>query len=605
MDEDSVYEDNLSVLNKSAPNQTNHIRLLRPSRSDPTSKSWKLKTFSIQKAPQFAALSYSWGNRPADTPICINTGTIERHVHISKDVSNCLKRLRDINQLEWLWIDALCINQASNQEKSHQVTIMRSIYAAAKLVYVWLGESIRDNGYYTGRGPVDTYTETPIHYISREDLQKAGLSEAKLADLIRQDRWVWWERLWVIQEVVSCDHIFVCIGSHVTAWDRFWSTFASVSHYYQFQRPAFDPEVARRLMESASTLVYLRNKLRKLRHGEPLIYLLRVTSSSGVSRPEDRIYSLLGLATEKDRRNIPVDYDKSIADIFSNVVSNCILHTKRLDILFYGWPRGEGETSKILEGNTTGRQAMLPNHNLSVLSSWMPNFLQPCSDNSGLFRFRHFTPTRVMTPNIRFDSTWFQDFKASQSTNPRVRFESTSLYMHALPCGVIVDSVPFESLETAFAGTTPFEALLSANSSCNDSWEVRDRYLSPLEWTSIQYFSRNNSRCNLVKPMALIEMLDLLRNTRSDPDTAAVAGICFITDCGLIGFAEYQLYVGDDIIVPFGSTVPAVVRPSSEAELNQHVHALVGPCYVHGVMDGELMTLYNSRKVKSKRYHLK
>lgn len=39
-----------------------------------------------------------------------------------------------------MWIDAICINQTSDKEKSTQVAKMHHIYNKAQSVYVWLGK---------------------------------------------------------------------------------------------------------------------------------------------------------------------------------------------------------------------------------------------------------------------------------------------------------------------------------------------------------------------------------------------------------------------------------------------------------------------------------
>lgn len=51
-----------------------------------------------------------------------------------------LKRYtRSHNQPLHFWIDAICINQGNNKEKSFQVGLMREIYEWADHVFVWLG----------------------------------------------------------------------------------------------------------------------------------------------------------------------------------------------------------------------------------------------------------------------------------------------------------------------------------------------------------------------------------------------------------------------------------------------------------------------------------
>lgn len=53
-------------------------------------------------------------------------------------------RRRDTSR--WLWIDAICINQKDDEEKSSQVGIMRQIYERAFQTIVWLGEKPRRTG---------------------------------------------------------------------------------------------------------------------------------------------------------------------------------------------------------------------------------------------------------------------------------------------------------------------------------------------------------------------------------------------------------------------------------------------------------------------------
>jgi hypothetical protein len=39
-----------------------------------------------------------------------------------------------------MWIDAVCIDQGNNEEKTQQVGIMKEIYRCATQVLIWLGK---------------------------------------------------------------------------------------------------------------------------------------------------------------------------------------------------------------------------------------------------------------------------------------------------------------------------------------------------------------------------------------------------------------------------------------------------------------------------------
>jgi hypothetical protein len=55
-----------------------------------------------------------------------------------------MRQLRRTFRARRLWIDAICIDQASPDEKNVQVAMMADIYGNAKKVVVWLGEGTKD-----------------------------------------------------------------------------------------------------------------------------------------------------------------------------------------------------------------------------------------------------------------------------------------------------------------------------------------------------------------------------------------------------------------------------------------------------------------------------
>ena len=85
----------------------------------------------------YEALSYVWGNRDdSQYDIFIDS----RVFHVTRNLHTVLLRLRNHSVARLLWIDAICINQKDDQEKSHQIQLMRTIYGEAGRVIVWLGE---------------------------------------------------------------------------------------------------------------------------------------------------------------------------------------------------------------------------------------------------------------------------------------------------------------------------------------------------------------------------------------------------------------------------------------------------------------------------------
>src|SRR3954452_7813574 len=67
----------------------------------------------------YKALSYAWKNRitDIDVPIICN----DRAVQVSSNLRDALLRIRDPEISVVLWIDALCINQEDDAERTQQV----------------------------------------------------------------------------------------------------------------------------------------------------------------------------------------------------------------------------------------------------------------------------------------------------------------------------------------------------------------------------------------------------------------------------------------------------------------------------------------------------
>lgn len=113
----------------------------------------KLITISLDNKLPFIALSYTWGNPLVRTKEangaagqCCQILCNGRLLDVTQNLYDLLKRAKPGGPESWLgpedkiWIDAICINQSSLEERSAQVRLMTEIYRAARTVVVWLGE---------------------------------------------------------------------------------------------------------------------------------------------------------------------------------------------------------------------------------------------------------------------------------------------------------------------------------------------------------------------------------------------------------------------------------------------------------------------------------
>ena len=94
-----------------------------------------LRTVDLQYCPKFTALSYVWGDSPDRVTILCNGCEIP----VTRSCSEALLSLQEIHGAITIWVDALCIDQTNNHEKSAQIPLMGEIYSWAQAVYIWLG----------------------------------------------------------------------------------------------------------------------------------------------------------------------------------------------------------------------------------------------------------------------------------------------------------------------------------------------------------------------------------------------------------------------------------------------------------------------------------
>ena len=113
-----------------------HVRLLtiEPGVFPP---SGTLHTTALEEAAEFDALSYAWG-QPCQSYDFSCCGKVLR---VQENLYKFFCRVSRSGHSRPIWIDAICINQGEDVEKTHQLPSMRDIYKNANCVLVWLGKN--------------------------------------------------------------------------------------------------------------------------------------------------------------------------------------------------------------------------------------------------------------------------------------------------------------------------------------------------------------------------------------------------------------------------------------------------------------------------------
>lgn len=148
------YDDEIAVdLSDFALEETDESRLRQRTLSTPEYRASASEPEPESEPAQpgqryYEALSYVWGS-PED-PSSVFVGRGRRVIPITRNLDVAMRHLRYSDRPRVVWIDALCIDQASLGEKSRQVGYMGYVYWSAPRVVVWLGPEADDSHHAMG-----------------------------------------------------------------------------------------------------------------------------------------------------------------------------------------------------------------------------------------------------------------------------------------------------------------------------------------------------------------------------------------------------------------------------------------------------------------------
>ncbi|KAH6855859.1 heterokaryon incompatibility protein-domain-containing protein [Chaetomium sp. MPI-CAGE-AT-0009] len=591
---------------------------------------------SSSSPPTFTALSYVWGLPTTPLPhLTINT----HPVPVTPNLHSAITRLARQRWTGRLWVDALCINQADTAEKNVQVPLMSRIYGAAECVLVWLGPepdgaALRVVGELGGLWRGRTVRGFAL---TRGDEQGGGVDGGRVGfdfeavwRLFRGR--VWWRRVWIIQEVVLARKAVVVCGEDPEAAGGVTSvSWEDVSECMRLLEwmvlyPSTEPQHRRLYMllgdiyPNVSHLALAsdgyKRSLEEAKAGglsdqdlgsagmpllDTIIWTSFGTSDDGAIQatdPRDRIYGLLGMVREKDRRRIPVDYSPAMTiNRVLFAVAKVLLEDHGPDILCFCQ-------------RTPGIQ---PLNVKDKLPSWVPDWTaprmmpqiggvsfgteseaQPRGDASGGARWRD------CAPKSRVRDVVYEDPVVS------------------LP-GVIVGRVErVGQVFNAAPGSSDYldecrDWLLEVNQMVTESPGVV-RNVDKETWRVPIADMGLAKRADAEGPARFIHGFNVLTGRASPPpeleseaakrdwimseswDYRRVWKLynrrAFIDDAGRPGLGPDNTTIADKVAVLAGAHVPFVLR-GEPGQINANTplrYQLVGPTYIFGLADGEGIT---------------
>ncbi|KAF4448515.1 hypothetical protein F53441_8101 [Fusarium austroafricanum] len=241
----------------------------------------------------YEALSYVWSDPFTGEEIKVG----EKSKAITTSLYEALYHLRQPDEDRVLWVDALCIDQSNIKERGHQVNQMGEIYKKANSVIIWLGyltsdaillhSAVRD---FEKQLPPEAFRQWPQGSFRWKDQWDAvetslgSFSHERLINGLKDfTNHPWFTRVWILQEAANAKRAKV----KSTAGEIPTKIFTILPHVLGVQR-------------SSSWW----NKYRNL---GTLLWKFRGCQATD---PRDRIYALLGMASDLKEDTIKPGYSK-------------------------------------------------------------------------------------------------------------------------------------------------------------------------------------------------------------------------------------------------------------------------------------------------------
>lgn len=329
---------------------------------------------SFYQQPAYTALSYTWGEGPADKIVYVDGKkfAVKKNLHDalhefrSRPVRSLPPRPGEENlppilqrATSLMWIDAICINQEDAEERNKQLKLMRQICLDATSLVVWLGNE-RDGSSEAFALLQAFFDENSTSMVSFDTwISKAPNGTSARAAINALFLRPWFLRAWVVQEYTlgmmnysqRPDKVLFCCGSaRMTGLvdDALLVTESDFILYNPFQ--------LRYNLGAAEAAIYNLGSLRRrfdkgsLKLKAPtkeaveihtLVDLAVRTRPTIATNPRDKLYSIMGLADEFcggqpidfEKHGLIVDYSASVEDVFSSLVRAYVRRAKGIDIL--------------------------------------------------------------------------------------------------------------------------------------------------------------------------------------------------------------------------------------------------------------------------------
>ncbi|KAK6407292.1 Ubiquitin-like protein [Elasticomyces elasticus] len=566
------------------------IRLLEVLPDEP-GQPMQVKLRATKLPANYETISYAWGNPARTACIEIRSGQ-RRQLRVPFNTEAALKRVRRHDRVRTVWIDAICINQDSIEDRNQQVAIMGRIYSSSLGNLVYLGEledpnmapriqHTIDDLLKHARSETDdlrTFDSALFDYALWLAAQRRGLPfEVDFDAIYVVLKLPWLRRLWVLQEVIMAPNSIAFLGSLQLGLRDMLRALV----WWKRHATSDDQDISSACI-CLSSLYYHLSKRGDwyARSVQSLYQLLMTAQEFQKSEPRDSVFALLSIMDEKSSSALSPDYTRPLSDILESASRLAIQETQlvlghihhrpgdleRAEVASWAMrvdreldfeidpveiPQGYHQTYPVSEGpdETTG--------------GWKSGVLYLVGRHADSVSM----VAPVCTPSIYDDHEAFSVWL----------WQTVQSY-------------------TSVSGPSSREvkATTIAKTLCADNYNLR-RYQ---QMQDDERMSLEEGLLVALSPETTERTLNLLQAPHTyAPTSDGIFWVylrnrrCFVTQQRRLGIGPRETQSGDIVAMLSGAEHPYILRP-----LDDEQYQLVGAAYVDGLMPGDLGVEWHSKE---------
>lgn len=555
----------------------------------------ELEHHSLDSAPRYIALSYTWGQafyRGDRSPSATYSVTLSGSAFpVQENLHDALTylawRVRKKGCL--FWVDAICINQTDPEERSSQVAQMRHIYDHAFSVYVWLELPCDEEETRLAVEMMEKCSQRMDDDFKANNNQLLYATSLKLAErdsetapepgTERYRAWLgitnmfndrpYWRRSWIYQEATGPAHTCYFCGGH--SFGAHMISSALAMSIYFMNHPNLDSELCFGIFISGARDVDGFRRNGNFYNGAALLTLLNAIRPTSCTDPRDKVYAVRGMAEDLGAGDVVPDYSRSVEAVYTDVarfslsqpsdglnifghvvfppadstLMGCMHDGPRIPTWTPDWRDilGVRPFSERLNGQS-GYYTLDTDE--KAYRAHGPNPTHNAHVEGASLKLDGYYVDRVSTVLPMWEQDW-QDMRVVKSWAPS---NGDKLYC---PTG--------QTFGLAFRTTIVADIQLDGRSRGNAvRWDLLHKKTDRLGPDEVA------CRTNTLYPLLC---------------TCSYRRLCW-TAKGYMGIAPAATQADDIVCIFFGGQVPHILRDAGEGH-----YKLIGECYIHGIMDGE------------------